>query len=73
MRWQFVAQITFFIRLHGLNLLMQKQNLLLHPVKAFLLTKNGVIEFVDQVFREAQFGFKFVEAGFSRGLHISLL
>jgi hypothetical protein len=60
MRWQFVAQITFFIRLQGLNLLMQKQNLLLHPVKALLLTKNGVIEFFDQVFREAQLGFKFI-------------
>lgn len=70
---QFVAQIARLGRSHILHLLMQQHHLLLQQVELLLLSKDAAIERLDQVFREAQLGFKFMDAGFWRlNLHMRL-
>jgi hypothetical protein len=78
MRRQFIAQIARLGCRHTLRdtlqMLMQQHDLLLHQIQLFLLAEDAAIEFIDQVFRKAQLGFKFIDAGFRRlGFHIGVL
>jgi hypothetical protein len=52
------------VRHHVLQLLMQQLNLPLHQIEAFLLPEYTMIQCIDQVFRETEFGFEFVNTGF---------
>ena len=55
-------------------MLMQQHELLLHQIQLFLLAEDTAIKFIDQVFRKAQLGFKFIDAGFrSLGFQIGVL
>ena len=63
-----LTDISLVLRHHGLYLLMQHGDLLLHQIDLRLLAIHNAIQFVDQVFGKTELGLEFGQSVFQTRL-----